>query len=334
MSNAVTEPANPPLRRPSRAYTATGAMRRVGVELELTGLSIEQIPTLIQARYGGDIFPYSAYEYSVTNSALGDFRVELDYAYLKQRGREPNNSGFWSEIGRLSDDLLGTVAQRVVPLEVVAPPLAMDTLHRLHPLIAQLRSSGARGTNVSAIYAFGLHFNLEMPDTQAAIVLDYLRAFAVAFDWLYRVSAIDISRRVFPYIQPYERRYIRRICDPDYAPSQAELIDDYLAANPSRNRALDMLPLFAWLDRARVDAVIDDPLLKARPTLHYRLPNCEIEQPGWDLRPAWEHWLTVEALAADRPRLLAICADYCQALDTPLGDLFGRWGQDFERYLP
>lgn len=333
MNHAPVNPANAPLKQPSRRHTQAHVQRQLGVELELTGLPIERMARRIQAVLGGRIVPHSAYEYTVKDTGLGDFAVELDYAYLKARGRQEVGSGFWDEIAQLSDDLLGAVAKHVVPLEIVAPPIALDRVHELHPLIADLRAAGARGTNASAIYAFGLHLNIEVPDTEADTLLDYMRAFVLAFDWLKRVSAIDISRRVFPYIQPYDRAYARRICDAGYRPDLATLIDDYLASNASRNRALDMLPIFAWLDAERVDAVIGDTLVKARPTLHYRLPNCEIEQPGWDLHPAWNHWWVIEELAADRERLGVLCADYCEALDAPFGDPFGRWAERFERYL-
>lgn len=325
--------AKTPLCRPSRVNTVTNGERRVGVELEFTGLGIEQIATLVQSTVGGDIRPHSAYEYSVKDSRFGDFAVELDYAYLKERGRTAAGDGFWNEVERLSDDLLGAVAKHVVPLEIVCPPIVISELHLLHELIAVLRNHGARGTGMSAIYAFGLHLNPEVPDTQPGTILGYMRAFSVAFDWLRRISEIDLSRRVFPYIQAYDRAYVRKICDPDYAPDQTQLIDDYLAANASRNRALDMLPLFAYLDQPRVEAVIRDTLVKGRPTLHYRLPNCEIERPDWDLHHAWNHWLVVEQLAADSERLTAVCQDYCQVLDTPLGDWFGHWADRFEQYL-
>ncbi|OBX33760.1 putative amidoligase enzyme [Halomonas elongata] len=36
--------------------------------------------------------------------------------------------------------------------------------------------------------------------------------------------------------------------DPDYQPDLRTLIDDYLEYNPTRNRELDLLPLFAYLD--------------------------------------------------------------------------------------
>jgi hypothetical protein len=325
--------AKPPLRLPSRRHTVSNGERRVGVELEFTGLSIERIGEIVRHALGGEIRPHSAYEYTVANTPLGDFAIELDYAFLKERGRRESQPGLLEEIERVSEDVLGAVAKRVVPFEIVGPPIAIGELHAVNPLIAALREAGARGTSQSAIYAFGLHLNPELPDLETETLLGYIRAFAVAFDWLKRVSEIDISRRVFPYIQPYTKAYVRKVCDPSYAPTRDQLIDDYLVENASRNRALDMLPVFAYLDEERVRAAVSDGLIKARPTLHYRLPNCEIEQPGWDLHPAWNHWLVIEELAADPARLREICADYCETLDRPFGDWFGRWSHVFEQYL-
>jgi len=331
---AVSGPGpDTPLRLPERHLTHDGEPRRVGVELEFTGLTIERIGETLRQSLGGEIRPSSAYEYRLVNTPLGDFGIELDYAFLKKRGRRDGETGWFDEIEQVSEDMLGALAKRVVPFEIVCPPIAMPRVHELHPVIAALREGGARGTSQSAIYAFGLHLNPELPDLETTTLVNYIRAFAVAFDWLRRVSAIDISRRVFPYIQPFTKAYVRQVCDPDYAPTRTQMIDDYLAENASRNRALDMLPVFAHLDAARVRAGVSDGRVNARPTLHYRLPNCEIEQPGWDLHPAWNHWLVVEELAADEPRLLAICAAYCATLDKPFGDWLGRWADTFQQHL-
>jgi hypothetical protein len=126
---------------------------------------------------------------------------------------------------------------------------------------------------------------------------------------------------------------VRRVVDPDYWPSRAELIDDYLAANPTRNRALDMLPLFAHLDEARVRAAVDDPRIKPRPALHYRLPNCEINEPGWGLRKAWLDWLQVEHLASEHERLQAACHSYAEFLSQPIGRLIQDWTEHLKTWL-
>jgi hypothetical protein len=40
--------------------------------------------------------------------------------------------------------------------------------------------------------------------------------------------------------------------------------------------------------------------VKARPTFHYRLPNCDIGNPDWNLDLSIEMWMAVEALATHK----------------------------------
>jgi len=81
--------------------------------------------------------------------------------------------------------------------------------------------------------------------------------------------------------------------------SLPEIVDDYLQYNPTRNRGMDMLPLFKFIDKDRVLNGVKDERVNARPTFHYRLPNCEIEKPEWQLSRSWNIWCVVEHLAAD-----------------------------------
>ena len=43
--------------------------------------------------------------------------------------------------------------------------------------------------------------------------------------------------------------------------------------------------------------------MSARPTFHYRLPNCRVDEPDWRIAHEWNAWVTVEALAADEDAL-------------------------------
>src|SRR5690606_29497891 len=115
-------------------------------------------------------------------------------------------------------------------------------------------------------------------------LLAYLRAFFLLYDWLYEESEIPIARKVAPFIHDFPPEYVAHVLNPDYAPNLETLIDDYLRFNPTRNRPLDMLPLFAHLDRERVFAQpVERELVKARPTFHYRLPNSMVDDPKWSI---------------------------------------------------
>lgn len=319
---------------PPRARTRAGDPRRLGVELELQGMDIDALSMLVAEHLHGRVERVSDYEHAVHGDAAGDWQVELDFAYLKQRGREPGAStGVRAQLDEAAEGLIAAGSRMLVPLEIVTPPLPLDRLGALDELVARLRGAGARGTRDGVAFAFGLHLNPELPDTDAQTLTTYLKAFLCLNDWLRTVSRVDLLRRLTVYIDPFPASYVRRVVDPAYWPDQPTLIDDYLAENPTRNRALDMLPAFAEVDEARVRAVVDDDRIKPRPALHYRLPNCEIDEPGWGVRRAWRHWLQVEHLAADRQRLQSVCEAYCTHLDKPLGRLLDDWAEAVAPWL-
>lgn len=317
---------------PPRTEAPDGEPRRVGVELEFSGIPLDQVVDLMQKHLGGEVETVSPYELFLCDSKLGDFAVELDFAWLKRRGRERALEDL-DELGQFGESVLKLAAEQVVPFEIVSPPIAMADLWLLGDLFQVLRKAGAEGTSVAPHYAYGLHLNPEMPDLEAATILAYLRAFVCLFDWLRERSKINISRRITPYIDPFERAYIKRLLQQDYAPEQTQLIEDYLRHNPTRNRALDMLPLFAHLDEQRVRKAVADDRIKSRPTLHYRLPNCEIDDPNWSLVQPWRDWLQVEALACDPPRLQRITQQYHKHLSGLAGGLFGDWAELSAEYL-
>jgi hypothetical protein len=123
---------------------------------------------------------------------------------------------------------------------------------------------------------------------------------------------VDPMRRILPYIDPFPLAYIRKILRGDYAPDISALIDDYIADNPTRNRELDMLPLFAHLDEDRVRRQLDDPLIKSRPTYHYRLPDTNFNKSGWGAVEEWNRWVIVERLAANPERLARLAELFLQ----------------------
>ncbi len=318
---------------PARTQAQGKGMRRLGVELEFSGLDIDRITEIVQQELGGEIDKVSDYEYFIRDTTLGDFGVELDFAYLKKLGRERDSEVAIDNPDDLAESLLALLARQVVPYEIVTPPLAMDEVWRLETLFQRLRHAGAKGTRHALANAFGLHLNPEMPDLSAETILCYLRAFLCLFDWLKERSEVDLSRRITPYIDPFEKAYIQLVLAEDYAPDMSQLIDDYLAHNPTRNRALDMLPLFCHIDEPRLRAVVDDDRVKPRPTLHYRLPNCLIDEPDWALVHPWRDWLQIEALACDPQRLDAVCRGYRKYLNKPASGLFKDWSKTCTRWL-
>lgn len=315
----------PPM--PPVATNAEGKPRRIGIEIEFSGLDLDGIMAVVADRLGGEPRRISDYEGEVECPHTGTWRVELDNAYLKRLGREhaEHEDEGDDDAAGLPEALMALVARRIVPFEVVSPPLPLERLSLAMSVVQALAASGARGTRHAPLYAFGLHLNPEMSALDAGSIRRHMQAYAFTQEWLRRRCDVDFSRRLTPYIDPWPKRWLRRLAQPDYRPELPELIDDYLEHNPTRNRALDMLPLFAHLDETRVRAAVDDDRIKARPTLHYRLPNSQIDEPGWNIGVAWRDWLQVEWLAADAQRLSAVQTAFCEHLSSITGRLLEDW---------
>ncbi|UHD16571.1 amidoligase family protein [Thiocapsa bogorovii] len=319
------------LKQPPWLETAEGKMRRVGVELEMSGLELDALAECVAGFFDLEIKSHGRYERVLEGDPAGDWIVELDYDLLKRLGRETHaDDTLEGDLGRAAEGALAWAAEAIVPVEVVGPPLPLARLGEVEGLIAHLREAGAKGTSDSLVNAFGMQFNPEVPATDSDTIAAYLKAFLCLSDWLVERADINFARRVTSYVDPFPSDYIRKVIASDYRPDLSVLIDDYLAENPTRNRMLDMLPLFLHLDEERVRKVTQDPLVKARPTFHYRLPDCEIHKPDWGLYLAWNDWVEVERLAADTARLNGCCAAYRNFLDRPIERLLDAWKDTLE----
>lgn len=279
---------------PPRLCRKDGAPRRVGFELEFSGLSIDQTAAVLQSTLGGQLHRKSAAERELRVDGLGSFNIELDWDFLKRRAAQADADGGANQRDLM--DLLSAAATLVVPLEVVCPPIPMNAMNRLDAMVVGLREAGAVGTDESPLAAYGVHINPELGDLEASNIFTHLRAFGLLQWWLAEAHQVDLARRISPYIDFYPEDYVKLLAKGERR-SLDQIFADYLDHNATRNRALDLLPLLAEIDAERVRAQVDDAKIKARPTFHYRLPNCHLEQAGWSLASAWNVWVVVEQLA-------------------------------------
>jgi len=291
-----------------------GEPRHVGVEIEFAAVSPRRAAECVQQVFGGEIEILTPHRVNVTCTSHGDFRVELDSQYI-HRLESPEATPFvsaevdeWLRWFQSSlGEVVGELAATVIPCEIVCPPMRLEEMHLLDKTIDVLNSSGATGTRENPFYAFGAQLNPDIARKDADYITSVLKAYLLLSPWLRDVIAVDMTRRVFAFADPFPKAYVRLVAAPDYWPDLTALVDDYLMHNPTRNRELDMLPLFAWLDEPRVRASVPDARVKSRPTFHYRLPDANFGIADWTITAEWNRWCEVERLAADADRLRMVC---------------------------
>lgn len=267
----------------------------------------------------------------VRGTELGEFHCKLDVQYAhKVQGSFEEMAPFLSEFAETFRQVIGDISAIIAPCEVVCPPVELEQLPHIDALREALRKAGAEGTAGRLLYAFGVQLNPEIASASADYILSVLKAYLLLSEWLRVNIAVDPTRRLLAFADPFPEAYLELALDPDYWPDLDTLIDNHLAYNATRNRELDMLPLFSWFDAERVRDAIDDPRIKPRPTFHYRLPNAQLQDPGWTIATEWNRWCHVEYLADDTDALDAACRAWAKnrtkLLPRP-------WHQEVTRWL-
>lgn len=302
---AMTEQAEQFFDPPAQSNSG-GDVRRVGVELEFNGLGALQAAELVKATFGGQINTLSDHRYEIQTSDYGSFVCELDTTYAHPNAsllaqQDPNAE--LVAFDRSLSKMVGDISEGIVPTEIVSPPLPYPSLPKLTSLLQALRDKGAGGTDSSIIAGFGVHLNIELESLEAKDICALLKSYLIWSPKLRELIQVDPTRSLMPYVDPFPQRYVQHVLSTDYWPDQDALIGDYLADNPTRNRELDLLPLFRHLDEQKVVTALDDDRIKARPAYHYRLPNMNLSDQTWSVVTEWNRWVQVERLAADSEAL-------------------------------
>lgn len=293
-------PVDHPLPLP-RPRTAAGEPRRIGVEIELGGLTEDRVAEIVAEACGGTPRQTAEFDRLVEGGPLGDVEVYLDTSFRKDGGK-------------LVETAI-EMARNVLPVEIVTAPVSSDDIATLDHLCAALRDAGAKGSRDGLLLGFGVHFNPQVVSTDLADILPTLRAFALLEDMLREMDPIDPSRRAQPFIDRWPRKLVDALAAGDFADTEA-LIDCYLDHAPSRNYDLDALPLFMEIDAEKVERR-EHGLggVSARPTWHYRLPDCRVDEPQWSLAYEWNRWVLIEEVACESALLDSLAAEWAAHRD-------------------
>jgi hypothetical protein len=284
---------------PPTLIATDGALRRVGVEIEFLGPSAWAAAQALATDLGGTCKAEDPHAFRVSGTHLGDLLIEIDLRHVHP-DRHPE---LGLRLGHKVAAWLGTMAAPFVPRELITAPIPIARLPEMDTVVQSLRAAGARGRGAVLWDSLGLHFNIDPPRLDAATVTAFLKAFLLVSDRLRQEIARDSFRRALVLPPDYPQAYKRRVLNPDYWPELAELTEDYLTANPTRRRALDLLPLLAHFDEERVRSVLPHEKIGSRPVFHYRLPLAHLSDPTWSIMPDWERWLSVERLAMNPDQL-------------------------------
>jgi hypothetical protein len=306
-----------------------GDERKAGFEIEYTGLRPKECASIIVSLFGGKARQIDEYEVRVEETKYGDFSIYIDSVYL----RASHKKYLFKEIDAdLFKELVYSISELVVPYEVVTPPIPFSKLEDVERLRLEMKKHGALGTKASILYAFGMHINIQTYTYEARELRDLLRAFTLMQDWIKEAIDVDLTRKLSWFIEPFDRAYIRHICADDYDPDLNQLIEDYILFNPTRNRALDMLPLFCFL-RPETKKKLPEQKISPRPAFHYRLPNSRIDEDEWSVAKEFNIWSLVEKAALAKDALDELRKDYLEFLESPYWFITELWVERVDEWV-
>lgn len=326
---------------PPKPYTAKNEFRRAGFEFEFAGLELEMAAEIIIELYGGERSKISRFSEKVVNTKLGDVKLEFDSRVLKEKRYESfMRDKLGLNLEKLSlqkevENIVASISSNLVPFEVILPPIPLDELEQTEKFRAALLQNHAEGTKASPLYAFAFQINMELPANSVELITDYLKAFLLLQYWIFDVSKVSFTRHhLTNYIKDFPDEYLVFILREDYKPDLDQLIEDYKKFNPTRNRPLDLFPLFVHLKGEEVRNGIEHPgLVKPRPTFHYRLPDSLIDDPHWRISDVWNTWVTVEELGEDKVKLKRMMTDFQHSYHSESIMFRKKWIRVVKEYL-
>ena len=309
-------------------------MRKVGIELEYAGLDIKKSAQIVQELFSGECSFKNQLVCDINNSDLGDFKIELDAIPLQKLLQKVESHSKEGDVAAKElAQMLSKASATIVPYEIVAPPVALNRVKELERLCQRLGEHGAKSTKDHFYYAFGMHINPEVCAMDPGYILNHIQSFLLLSPWLVTQHQIDLTRRITSYIDPFPGAYYRLVLDKTYQPDTEQLIRDYHQYNPTRDRGLDMTPLFAYLDETLTRSLYGkEEKINKRPTFHYRLPNCEIGNPNWSIQGQLDIWFEVEKLAHHNDRLESLIEKW-QSHEKKMMPLESQWRKVIEKEL-
>lgn len=297
--------------------------RKIGIEIEYYGLDITASTKLLKDLFDGNIVHTNTSQAQVKDSDIGDIKIELDASLahkMSDYASQNKENAIIQSLDKIGNELLRLSA---VPVEIVFPPVDVETVKKLDTMISLLQKKGAQGTQDNALFAFGVHLNIETHETNVEYYRDILLSFFLLQIWLAKKTRQDYSRIISGYNKIYSHEFGVGLMDKNFK-TLPDLISFYISQVPDRNYALDMYPLWVHLHQDMFDNK-KQKLVKARPTFHYRLPDCKLGQEGWSFSQEYNLWLQVESLAKDKKRLQEIADSYRKNIKSLTDPLGGKW---------
>lgn len=206
----------------------TDSQRRVGIEIELKGLSTLQIAEILQRSLGGRLEEQTV---PVDAKSKDGKKITLQVTRYKLKGSVIGRVLIKPEDNSLTVEDLANQAGKSNITEIVTEPITVEKAMNLQNAADHLVKAGARGTDAST--AVSIQINVEInngnPESGSTkAVLDILRNYLQPENHKLISSIWNVPKVRSAYLGSFQPGFMKKLLNPKYNPTWSELFNDFV----------------------------------------------------------------------------------------------------------
>jgi hypothetical protein len=202
-------------------YFKNDKAQRIGIEVELSGLSQEEIAKILQKEFGGRIeekvVPVAYVDHTTGN------RIQFEKKIVKLKRSKVGTLKIVPEFNEQSSaDLDITKASAV---EIITDPIEYDKVSLFQNGLDILKKKGAIGTN--SVSPVSIQYNVEMLNSNSKEIMNILRNWYTPSNYKQIQKDLPLYENRLGYVGSYSPGFMNKIYDKNYNPTMQELFDDF-----------------------------------------------------------------------------------------------------------
>ncbi|MBU6376633.1 MAG: amidoligase family protein, partial [Bdellovibrionales bacterium] len=223
-----------------------GDTTRMGLEVELTGLSPEQVAKEVQSKLGGRI--EESFDITKTNITGHDAQGLPIYGTMKTpifvlKGSKIGDLVLKPDYNQITDSFDAEEAKKSVVTEIVTTPIRMAEVEKLQETLTHLKSKGAIGTTPQV--AVATQVNVEwmgggenQGNWKPADLVNLMRSYTRPEHRAQIDPHLQVPANRAPYLELFSKGFMKKLLDPSYKPTFRQFYDDYIYRQSLEHRGV------------------------------------------------------------------------------------------------
>lgn len=217
------------LQRAQEEFFNPASAPRVGLEVELAGLSVDRTVEILKSVLGGKITDNLVYEHYIDPITREDVRYTVTEKILV--GSKIGDIKVKPEDNVISNANLKNAVAQTPLVEIVTSPIYVESVPAFQEAIDEIRRQGALGTSDG--FAVAIQVNVEIAqgireNMKPSDLLNLLRNYLNAENHRDIAREINVAAIRERYLGEYTKGMMKRIMNPSYQPNWGQFHFDFM----------------------------------------------------------------------------------------------------------